>query len=130
MSEPVFVEGRDSTTYAPFVLIDSRKDWGDVRLEFSDHDWTAAHIGSDYIGECYLNGYGIQGLVIAARLAAGLEPLPPGIEPDSEGDTCHIHFVDLETAVETAALAQQMITDPRKREQCAALAVEEGFDDL
>src|SRR5688572_7887923 len=126
MADPVFIEGRDSITFAPFVLIDSREEWGNVRLEFSDHGWTTAHIGSDYIGECYLNGYGIQGLVIAARLAAGLDPLPPGIELDSEGDTCHIYFADLQTAVETAVLAQQMIIDPRKRERCAAVAIKEG----
>ena len=132
MPEPTFVDGRDSTTFAPFVLINGRdvdKNWNDFRLEFSDYDWTAQHIGSDYIGDCYLNGYGIQGLVFASRLAAGLDPVPPGMEPDSEADTCYIHFADLETAVETATLAQAMITDPAKRQECAQLAVEEGFED-
>lgn len=131
MPDPTFIEGRDSTTFAPFVLIDCRDtEWKDVRLEFSDHAWTAKHVGDDHIGDCYLNGYGIQGLVFAARMAAGLEPVPSGVEPNSEGDTCYIHFSELETAVETATLAQEMITDPAKRTACAELAVEEGFEDI
>jgi hypothetical protein len=131
MVDASFVDDRDSTTFAPFVLIDCRNtEYSDVRLEFSDHAWTAEHIGDDCIGEYYLNGYGIQGLVIATRMAAGLDPLPSGIEPNSEGDTCYIHFEDLQTAIETATLAKEMITDASKREQCAKIAVEEGFDDL
>jgi hypothetical protein len=131
MVDPLFVDGRDHTTFAPFVLIDSRDtEWNDVRLEFSDHAWTAKHVGGEYIGDCYLNGYGIQGLVFAARIAAGLDPIPSGVEPDSEGDTCYIHFAELQTAIETATLAQEMIANPSKREQCAKIAVEEGLDDL
>jgi hypothetical protein len=131
MSEAHFVDGRDAKTFAPFVLIDCRDtEWKDVRLEFSDHEWTQANIGSDYIGDCYLNGYGIQGLVIAARVNAGLDPVPDGMEPDSEADTCYIHFADLETALETATLAHAMIHDREKRKACAELAVEEEFDDM
>jgi len=131
MTQPRFIDGRDSTTFAPFVLIDGRdSEWGDVRLEFSDHAWTEKHVGDDHIGDCYLNGYGIQGMVIAARVIAGLDPLPPGAEPDSEGDTCYIHFTDLESAAETATLAHAMIHDPERRAACARLAVEEGFDDI
>lgn len=131
MTEPKFVDGRDMTTFAPFILIDSRdSEWKDVRLEFSDWDWREKHIGGDYLGEVYLNGPGIQGLVFAARLAAGLDPIPAGVEPDSEADTCYIHFSDLETAVETATLAHAMIHDPQKRSECADLAVEEELDDI
>ena len=131
MAEPEFVDGRDCTTFAPFILIDCRdSEWKDVRLEFSDHAWTQKHVGSDYIGDCYLNGYGIQGLVLAARVAAGLEPFTAGMEPDSEGDTCYIHFADLETAVETATLARDMIHDPSQRAACAELAVAEELDDI
>lgn len=131
MAEPQFVDGRDSTTFAPFILIDGRDtEWKDVRLEFSDWSWRQEHIGGDYIGDCYLNGYGIQGLVVAARVAAGLEPFAPGMEPDSEADTCYIHFADIETAVETATLARDMIHDPSQRAACAELAVKEGLDDI
>ena len=131
MAQPQFIDGRDSTTYAPFVLIDSRdSEWKDLRLQFSDHAWTQANIGDDYIGECYLNGYGIQGLVFAALLQAGLDPVPAGVEPNSEGDTCYIHFSNFETAVETATLAYEMIHDKAKRTACAELAVEEGLDDI
>ena len=131
MTEPRFIDGRDATTFAPFVLIDSREsEWSDVRLQFSDHAWTKQHIGGDHIGDYYLNGYGIQGMVIAARVIAGLEPLPAGADPDSEGDTCFIHFADLESAVETATLAHAMIHDPEQRTACAQLAEEEGFDDM
>lgn len=131
MTEPKFVDGRDTTTFAPFILIDCRdSQWKDVRLEFSDWDWCEEHIGGEYLGEVYLNGYGIQGLVFAARIAAGLDPIPAGVEPDSEGDTCFLHFSSLETAVETATLAHAMIHDPAKRSACAELAVEEGLDDI
>jgi len=51
------------------------------------------------------------------------------MEPDSEADTCYIHFADLETAVETATLARDMIHDPSQRGACAQLAVAEGLDD-
>ncbi|MCA9175121.1 MAG: hypothetical protein KDB14_11615 [Planctomycetales bacterium] len=131
MKQPTFVDGRDATTYAPFILIDCRDTkWGDVRLQFSDHQWTHDHIGSEYIGDCYLNGYGIQGLVLAARARAGLEPLAEGMEPNSEGDTCYLHFADLASAVETASLAHAMIHAADQREACANLAVEEGLDDI
>jgi hypothetical protein len=131
MGIPSFTDRRDSTTFAPFVLIDCRDtEYNDIRLEFSDHDWTTQHIGNETIGNYDLNGYGIQGLVFAARSLAGLDPMPLGVEPNSEGDTCYIHFPDLQTAIETAALAQAMMTDPSKREQCVKLAVQEGWDDL
>lgn len=131
MVQPVFVNDRDDKTFAPFILIDCRAtEWNDVRLEFSDHAWRQSTIGGDHIGDYYLNGYGVQGLVIAARVKAGLAPIPAGMEPDSEGDTCYIHFADLETAVETATLAHEMILDLTKRTACATLAIEEGFDDM
>ena len=131
MAQPNFTDGRDAKSFAPFVLIDCRNtEWKDIRLEFSDHDWTQTNVGDDHIGDCYLNGYGIQGLVIAARVNAGHEPFPPGMQPNSEGGTCYIHFADLETAVETAALAHDMIHDPSKRTACAELAVKEGFEDI
>lgn len=131
MADVTFVDGRDSTTFSPFVLIDCRDtEFSDVRLEFSDHDWTQANIGDDSIGGCYLNGYGIQGLVIAARVKAGLEPIPDGMEPNSEGDTCYIHFNDLDSAVQTAKLAHTMIHDAAQRVACAELAVEHEYDDI
>jgi hypothetical protein len=131
MSDPTFIDGRDATTYSPFVLIDCRDtEWADLRLEFSDHEWRDQNIGGDHIGECYLNGYGIQGMVIAARMLAGLEPVPDSMELNSEADTCYIHFPDLAMAVETASLAHQMIHDSANREKCAKLSVEEGLDDM
>lgn len=131
MTEPVFTDGRDDTTFAPFVLIDCRdQEWNDVRLQFNNWDLLHKTTGGDSVGDYYLNGPGVQGIVIASRILAGLDPLPPGVEPNSEGDTCYMHFADLATAVETASLAQKVIGDRSKIEECANLALDEGFDDM
>ena len=131
MKTPTFTDGRDETTFAPFVLIDQRdSEWKDVRLQFNSWDTLHKAVGSDHIGDCYLNGPGVQGLVIASRVDAGLDPLPAGVEPNSEGDTCYMHFADLDTAVETASLAQAAIGDRATLERLAAIAVDEGFDDI
>ena len=131
MKTPTFTDGRDETTFAPFVLIDQRdSEWNDVRLQFNSWDTLQRIVGGDYIGECYLNGPGVQGLVIAARIDAGLDPFPAGAEPNSEGDTCYMHFADLDSAVETASLAQAAFGDLATLERLAAIAVDEGLDDI
>jgi hypothetical protein len=130
MTEPNFVDGIDSTTFAPFVLEDCRAtEYKDVRLAFHDHDWTREHIGGEYVGAVYLNGYGIQALVLAARVNAGLDAHPDGMVDDSEADTCNLHFNDVAAAVETAALVRAMIHSPTLRARCAELAEEHGLND-
>ena len=122
---------RDDKTCAPFVLHDWRESESkDVRLEFNNWDLLQAKVGDDRIGDYYLNGPGVQGLVIGARILAGLDPMPAGMMPNSEGDTCYIHFGDMDTAIETARLAQAMIGDRTKIEACAQVAADEGFDDI
>ena len=123
-------EGSDSTTYAPFVLQDCRNtEWKDIRLLFSDLDWLHTFLGGDSIGDYYLNGPGVEGLVMATRLMNGLEPDPDTMDPDSEGDACYIHFSDLEEAVQTATLCAVMIKDINLLRQAAAIAEENGFGD-
>jgi hypothetical protein len=131
MKTPRFdAEGRDNITFAPFVLIDARdSEWKDVRLSFHDWDWIKATYGSDTVDHYYFNGYGVEGLVKAARLAAGVNPEAEGIDYDSEGDACFIHFSDIEEAVRTAELSAEMMTDPKKLAQMIAVARQEGFDD-
>jgi hypothetical protein len=130
MTEPHFVDGCDKTTFAPFELLDWRdSEWKNVRLSFDDWGWLHSTYDTDTIDGYYLNGYGIQGLVFAARIDAGLEPFPPGMEPDSEANTCYIHFSDLDTAVETAGLARQMIRDRDKLAAMVALAREHDLED-
>ena len=90
-------------------MLDS--EWEDVRLSFHDWDWFEEQYGSDTIDDYYMNGYGIEGLVKAARLSAGMEPEPELIEYNSEGDTCYIHFTDLQEAIFTAGLSSTMIKD-------------------
>ena len=119
MSEPKFIDGQDSTTYVPFELDDQRESvWNDVRLSFDDWRWLKRKYRTDTIDGYFLNGYSIQRLVIAARVTAGLEACPDGLELGSEADTCYIHFNSLELAVETAELAQSMI---RKRDNIVAM---------
>lgn len=131
MKTPSFTNGRDETTFAPFVLIDQRDSkWSDVRLQFNSWELLQQEVGGDHLGDYYLNGPGVQGLVIASRIAAGLDPLPAGVEPNSEGDTCYMHFSDLDTAVETANLAQAMIGDTDKMKELAQIAMDEGLDDI
>ncbi len=89
------------------------------------------HYGN-YFEDYYLNGHGVGGLVKACRLHAGLE-LDPGrdetsgldlIHYNSEADTCYIHFLKLEDAVETARLAAEMIHDPAKMSAMVKIANE------
>ncbi|MCP3943484.1 MAG: hypothetical protein GY710_18670 [Desulfobacteraceae bacterium] len=112
MSNVNFIDNQDKTTFFPFILIDNRdSEWSDVRLSFSDWEWFKEKYGTDTINDYYINGYGIQGLVSASRIAAGVEPFPDGMDPNSEGDTCYFIFEELSVAVETAKLACQMINN-------------------
>ena len=111
-------------------MIDARDtEWSDLRLSFNDWAWFDATHGTDTIDDYYMNGHGLQGLVLAARVAAGLEAYPEGLEPNSEADTCYMHFGDLETAVETAQLAQEMIRDRKKLEAIIVVAREHDLED-
>ena len=126
--------GVDSVTYAPIALIDQRdSQWKDVRLSFDAWDWLAEQLGSEvgeaYVDDYYLNGYGVQGLVQACRLSAGLNVEAEGIDYDSEGDTCFIHFSRLEDAIETAQLAAEMLKDRAKIVAMVQVARENGLED-
>src|SRR5690349_12423681 len=122
--EPKFdPEGTDRTTFAPFVLYDCRQtEWKDLRLEFANWDWLQEHCGSDTIDDYYLNGPGIEGLVMAARLLSGLEADPDTMDPNSEGDACYIHFSDYDEAVRTAELSARTIKDMNLLRQAIATA--------
>ena len=130
MKKANFSNHHDNETFAPFELVDCRhEEWSDVRLSFSGWDWLQETHGTDEIQDYYLNGYGVQGLVIAARVKAGLEKYPNGMEPNSEGDTCYIHFSNFEMALETAALAQEMILDYDKLVDMVVVARENDLED-
>ena len=66
---------------------------------------------------------------MATRLLNGLEPASETMNPNSEGDTCYIHFVDLDDAVRTATLCAAMIKDKALLRQAAVTAEENGFGD-
>jgi hypothetical protein len=119
----------DKETFAPFELINALDTkWKDVRLSFNAWNWLREFVGSDYVDDYYLNGYGVEGLVKACRLDIGLEVWPEGIEYDSEGDTCYIHFSRLDDAVQTAQLAAEMIKDRARIVAMSAIARENDFD--
>ncbi len=128
---PVFDEnGQDEKTFAPIVLIDCRNtEWKDVRLSFSDWSGLESVAGSDDIDGFYLNGYGIQCLVMACRMKAGLNVEQDGIEYNSEGDTCFIHFAQLDDASRTAELLQPVLCDKTKLEEMVDIARKYGFED-
>ncbi len=130
MKNPIWdEEGWDRTTFAPFALLNALDtEWKDVRLAFEDWDWLKQTHGTDTIDDYYLNGTGVQGLVLAARLTAGLEAVTDGMECDSEGDTCYIHFKTVEEAVKTAELAFEMIQDEKKIRSLIPVSDENEFD--
>src|SRR5262245_45245227 len=109
MGEPTFDEkGFDRTTFKPFALRDCRAtQWKDVRLTFNDWDGIRAIAGGDSIDGYHLNGYGVEGLVKAAMVGVGLDVDDGGIQTNSEGDTCNIHFTDFALAVKAAAAAAE-----------------------
>lgn len=129
--EPKFeLDGRDRTTFSPFILEDARdSEWEDVRLEFSDWPWLKALCGGDDIDGYYLNGYGVQGLVLATRLLHGLVPAVETMHLNSEGGTCYIHFTEFDEAVRTATLCAAMIRDKKLLRQAAAVAKEKRLGD-
>jgi hypothetical protein len=130
MTTPTFVDGKDGTTFAPFVLFDCRdSEWNDVRLSFSEWSWFEEQFGTDTIDDYYFNGYGVQGILLAARIQAGLDPYGDGMEPNSEGDTCYIHFPDLESAVDTAKLALAAISDRSLLEALITIARDNDLED-
>ena len=128
--EAKFIDKEDKETFFPFVLVDSRDSrWSDIRLSFNNWDWFQEKYGTNTINDYYINGYGVQGLVLAARIKAGLEPYPDGLDPNSEGDTCYIIFEDLATAVETATLACNMLHSIVEIENMIAIARDNDLDD-
>lgn len=129
--QPKFdAEGVDRTTFAPFVLHDCRQtEWEDLRLEFTDWDWLHERCDGDTIDDYYLNGPGVEGLVMAARLLNGLDADSDTMDPDSEGDACLIHFSDFDEAVRTAEISARMIKDMKLLGQAVATAEEHGFGD-
>ena len=130
MAKPTFVDGIDSTTFMPFSLIDARgTECNDIRLQFDDWAWLDEKYNTEYINDYYLNGGNVQGLVLAARVAAGLDACADGMELNSDGNTCFIHFKELQVAVHTAELAQKMINDRDEISRLADIAREHDFED-
>lgn len=131
MKKPKFdAEGVDNKTFAPVQLINAMdSEWKDIRLCFADWEWLHRICDGDTVDDYYLNGYGIQGLVMACRLNAGLEVEAEGIDYNSEGDACYIHFENLEDAVETAQLLVAMLKSPAKMLAMIEVARENGFED-
>jgi hypothetical protein len=123
-------QGIDRDTFAPLVLINELDtEWQDVRLSFDDWDGLHALCGGDSLDDYYLNGYGVQGLVMACRLAAGLEPEADGIHYNSEGDTCFVHFASLDDAVETASLVAAMLQSRAAIAAMVQVARDHDFED-
>jgi hypothetical protein len=131
MSVPEFgSDGVDRRSFAPVELIDMRQSqWQEVRLSFTDWDHLQRLCGGDAVDGYYLNGYGVEGLIRACRLRAGLDPDGPGVEYDSEGSACFIHFKRLEDAVQTAQLASRLLNDSGEIAAMIAVARDNGFED-
>lgn len=97
--------------FQPFTFVDnSQSKWGDLRVSFDNWEWLKETHGDDIDGY-YLNGYGVQGLVLAARLLKGLPAYTPTMELNSEGDTCYLIFQSYDEAIETIQIASEMINN-------------------
>jgi len=128
MKNPEFVDGIDRETFFPFVLRDNRASTGDVRLIFANWDWIDKVVGDDSLEGYDLNGYGVEGIVKAVRLQAGLGSQESGaIQYSSEGDTCFIRFSSLKDACLTAELAQAAFQDISNLRSLVIIAQEKGF---
>jgi hypothetical protein len=130
MKNPHFdKDGIDRDTFAPFILRNALDtEWADVRLEFSDWDWLHGKYG-DTVDGYYLNGYGVEGLDKATRSANGLDPWGEGIDYNSEGDACYVHFKSMEEVLRTAALSVEMISSVAGLKAAIQLAEENGWAD-
>ena len=131
MKTPTFDErGIDRTTFAPFWLRDARTtEWQDVRLGFHDWEWFHSHHATDTIDGYSMNGYGLEGLLKAIRWKASRPVEGPGIDYDSEGDTCFVHFKNLDEAIWTAEQALQFLSSRETLADLIAVARAQGFED-
>lgn len=138
-------DGIDKKTFAPFELEqvyirDEGERYWDYHLVFWDWEWLWTTYKDHYDGEhfegYYLNGYGMDGVVKACRLQAGLEPEPKRdsektpsyfVDYNSEACTCFIHFASLEDAIQTATLACEAINDVTKLIAMTKLADENNW---
>jgi hypothetical protein len=119
-----------ASPYAPFTIHNARDtQWKDVRLSFYDWAWLENTHGSITIDGYYMNGYGVEGLVRAVMFANEIDPDGNGIEGNSEGDTCLLHFTSLELATKVAHLAAAMIKDPTRLAEMIQIARDQGFED-
>jgi len=100
-----------------------------VRVSFSDWRWLRATYGVDKIDGYYLNGYGVEGLVKAALFQDGVDLDSPDIFFDSEGDTCYIHFKNLDLAMRAAEVAARMIMSRQSIMRMIEIARAQGFED-
>ena len=131
MKSPVFDDkGYDEQTFAPFLLQNClNQKWQDVRLAFYNWKWFDKHVGAEKIDNYYLNGYGIQGLVLAAMHASGMRVDEDNLHFNSEADGCNIHFKSMDDAVRAADAAAAMINDRARLEEMIKVAREQGFED-
>ncbi len=128
-AQEITVTQIEQSKFYPFELIDNREsEWSDVRISFSNWDWLKEKYGNEIEGY-YLNGYGIQGLVLAARILKGLPAYSATMEPMSEGDTCFILFGDYSEAIETVTIASEMINDKSLIMQSITVARDNGFEE-
>jgi hypothetical protein len=122
--------GLDTSTFTPFKLENAlNTEWQDVRLYFDNWKWFQDTYKTDTIDDYYMNGYGIEGLVKAVLFNADFNLESENIDFDSEGDTCYIHFKNLDDATQAATLAAAMITDLPSIKEMIVIACEQGFDD-
>jgi len=123
-------DGFDRESFFPFELDDQRdSEWKDVRLSFHDWDWLHQLCGGEDVDGYYLNGYGMQGLVQACCVHAGLSAEMQGVHYNSEGDTCYLHFSSLDDAVQVATLAFAMIHDVAQIKAMVAVARANHLED-
>lgn len=134
MAKPQFdADGRDIKTYAPFEVLNAQGALSDFIVQFHDWDWLFSTYNADVddgsIDGYYMNGPGVEGLVKATMMTAGINADKSGISYNSEGDTCFIQFKNLDEAVRIAEIAANMIKDRKSLLAMIRAARSLGFED-
>lgn len=122
--------GVDRTTYPHVTLTDLRAEGGTVTLQFDDWDYLKELTGGeDLLDHYYINGYGVEGILQAARLRAGLPIDAEGIVYCSEGSACMVRFKSLDDAEATARRLSNALKKRSSVERLAVISRANGFCD-
>lgn len=120
-------DGFDRDSYAPVVLMNDEK-FENTLLMFDDWAYLHGFVGADRTTNgLALDGHGVDGIVRAAMLDAGLPDDEDIVEHDPEDDACFVRFVSLEEAEAAASVVATALTQRAELERLAVIAQAHGW---